>query len=864
MQRVPPVKNQNPKMKETIRPIIAALLSMLGISLQAAEVIHGVTATASSQWGSGITATALIDNSGLRSAANPSQSVSYDPTAVHTYDQSAAGQWHNNPAADPNGTHPQITFDLHGTYNLSQIHIWNGNQWSFSLNLTARGVAQFDVLVSSNGTDFTEVLSNQPLTRSPVNTYVQAQSFSLAGNNGITHVRLRVDSNHGDTYTGLSEVMFSAIPDPGLTAPASHDFGTVGSTATAQALLPVTNDGPAQTLHIENVEVVGANADAFTVDRFPTTLAPNGGADTIDVTFDPAGSPGTYSAMLWITSDRNGVPGTLTTVPLAATAVNDPGASAPASRDFGLIHPDSAVQLPVTLSNNGPSQTLHVTETRITGSGASHFTINAAPTSIPPLGNGNIDLTFHPDGTDGDFDAVLEIVCDHAGVPGTVVSVNLSGGTNRLADLSKPTIIGAATAYNPDYSAANLFDGTRRDYATAGAGAGDPFSQTNGTWVELDMGEPMTLDRLILITRANNNDVVGESRLILSADTTFDATDTIHTFATTGQNGQGIIRSFPATTARYVRWEAGTSIGTYPNLGGAEMRLLDTPSGWLQAPVTVVGGATAYNVDNALENAANGDAGGGGQGGVEYASAGAGAGMYVDFDFGTSLTVRGFDFFDRIAPVDRTTAFDLLFSDDPAFATGVTTVSVRSGSVAWGVRRSLPPGLTARYVRLDATAAAGADSNTGIQEMIFYTSQPTATPYEQYISTTWGITGPDAAPDADADHDGLENAIEFVLGSDPTKFESDMAPTLVTTATDLTFTFRRTAASAPDNPVAQYGSDLTNWTSAVDGQNGVTITTTPNGFGVGIDSVSVTIPKSLATGSGLFVRLAVSVSLTQS
>ncbi|MBN8458249.1 MAG: choice-of-anchor D domain-containing protein [Verrucomicrobia bacterium] len=848
-------------MKETIRPIIAALLWMPAMSLHAAEVIHGVTATASSEWGNPITATSLIDNSGLRSAANPGQAVSYDPTAVHTYDTSAVGQWHNNPAADPNGANPQITFDLHGTYNLSQIHIWNGNQWGFSLNLTARGVAQLDVLVSTNGTDFTEVLSNQSLTRSPVNTYVATQTFSLAGNNGITHVRLRVDSNHGDTYTGLSEVMFSAIPDPGLTAPASHDFGSVGSNTTPQAQLPVTNDGPTQTLHIENVEVVGANADAFTVDRFPTTLAANGGADTIDVTFDPAGVTGTYSAMLWITSDRNGVPGTLTTVPLAATAVNDPGASAPAGRDFGLIHPDSTVQLPVTVTNSGPSQTLHITETRITGAGASHFTVNGAPTSILPLGSGNIDLTFHPDGTDGDYDAVLEIVCDHAGTAGTVVSVNLSGGTNRLADLSKPTIIGAATAFNPDYAAANLFDGTRRDYATAGAGAGDPFSQANGTWVELDMGAPVTLDRLILITRANNNDVVGESRLILSDDTTFDATDTIHTFATTGQNGQGIIRSFPASAARYVRWEAGTSIGTYPNLGGVEMRLLDTPAGWQTAAATVVGGATPFSPDYALEYAANGDAGGGP--GVEYASASTGAGMYVDFDLGASMPVLGFDFFDRIAPVDRTTAFDLLFSDDPAFATGVTTVSVRSGSQAWGVRRSLPSGLTARYVRLDATAAYGADSNTGIQEILFYTSQPTGTPYEQYISTTWGITGTDAAPDADADHDGLENAVEFVLGSDPTKTEPNMAPTLATTATDLTFTFRRTTASAPDNPVAQYGSDLTNWTPAQHGQNGITITTIPNGFGAGVDSVSVTIPKSLATGSGLFVRLAVSVSLTQ-
>ena len=40
------------------------------------------------------------------------------------------------------------------------------------------------------------------------------------------------------------------------------------------------------------------------------------------------------------------------------------------------------------------------------------------------------------------------------------------------------------------------------------------------------------------------------------------------------------------------------------------------------------------------------------------------------------------------------------------------------------------------------------------------------------------------------------------------------------------------------------------------------ITTVTNGFGSGVDSMTVRIPRSLAGGPELFVRLAVTVALT--
>jgi hypothetical protein len=57
----------------------------------------------------------------------------------------------------------------------------------------------------------------------------------------------------------------------------------------------------------------------------------------------------------------------------------------------------------------------------------------------------------------------------------------------------------------------------------------------------------------------------------------------------------------------------------------------------------------------------------------------------------------------------------------------------------------------------------------------------------------------------------------------------------------------------------EFGSDLTGWTAAIPGSNGVTITETNDGFGAGVDQVDVSIPKSLAVDSKLFARLKVTL-----
>jgi hypothetical protein len=98
-----------------------------------------------------------------------------------------------------------------------------------------------------------------------------------------------------------------------------------------------------------------------------------------------------------------------------------------------------------------------------------------------------------------------------------------------------------------------------------------------------------------------------------------------------------------------------------------------------------------------------------------------------------------------------------------------------------------------------------------------------------------------------------------VVGGNPKlPADADKAPTASRDGEAVSFVFRRTAASASLNPGVQYTlNQFTTWTPAVNGSAGVTIATEPNGFGSGIDRVTVRIPWTPATSPSIFTRLSV-------
>lgn len=287
----------------------------------------------------------------------------------------------------------------------------------------------------------------------------------------------------------------------------------------------------------------------------------------------------------------------------------------------------------------------------------------------------------------------------------------MASDVSRGAILANPSVTASATPFNPTYAASKLFDSDRAtEYASLGQGA--------NTFVDMDFGSPVTVDRMFIITRLNNVDVVGQAQLVLSNNADFSSPLGTFNFNPSGQNGQGFIQSFTPTTARYARWDVITSTGGSQNLGGGELRFLNTAIGSVIVPATVIGGGTPFGAGYALSNAANNDAGWGGGSNSEYASASLGANMYVDFDLGSQKQINGFDFFDRLAAVDRTTQFDLVFSNASDFSSIVSTQSYSTGA-GWGYSQTFAP-VSARYVRFDATATAGPTNASGMQEMIFY------------------------------------------------------------------------------------------------------------------------------------------------
>jgi len=122
-----------------------------------------------------------------------------------------------------------------------------------------------------------------------------------------------------------------------------------------------------------------------------------------------------------------------------------------------------------------------------------------------------------------------------------------------------------------------------------------------------------------------------------------------------------------------------------------------------------------------------------------------------------------------------------------------------------------------------------------------------------------GIGG--AGSGVDSDGDGVRNGIEFVIGGNPNGGNSNaLLPTVNVDGSYLNFVFRRTDDSITYNPFVEYGNSLTGWTAAANGVNGILINVVNDGFGVGIDRVTVRIPRALAApGSQLFARLRVNI-----
>ena len=112
---------------------------------------------------------------------------------------------------------------------------------------------------------------------------------------------------------------------------------------------------------------------------------------------------------------------------------------------------------------------------------------------------------------------------------------------------------------------------------------------------------------------------------------------------------------------------------------------------------------------------------------------------------------------------------------------------------------------------------------------LIFTADERPDPYRAWIES-FGYTGPDSEPTADPDLDGLDNGIEFIVGSSPADLNEAELPILSVVeeagVTYQRFAFRQAKDAAYLNPTGQVSADLVVWND-LDTAAGYFLRTTP-------------------------------------
>ena len=196
----------------------ASLLAVFWLSTAHATVITSATSAVvdiGGEFGPGFGIGNTIDQSGL--------GLGYT-SGVTDFDTYIGGSPLHSLAASTEWFTPlgvnsaQVTYDLGVTMTVDRIALWNED---------AAGIAQFDVLFSLNGVDFTVVASNLVPTNNPINVDYLADVFAWSAQD-TRFVRLIIDScpEAGSTFDAcaIGEIAFSTggtaePPPPGIPEP---------------------------------------------------------------------------------------------------------------------------------------------------------------------------------------------------------------------------------------------------------------------------------------------------------------------------------------------------------------------------------------------------------------------------------------------------------------------------------------------------------------------------------------------------------------------------------------------------------------------------------------------------------------------
>jgi hypothetical protein len=156
---------------------------------------------------------------------------------------------------------------------------------------------------------------------------------------------------------------------------------------------------------------------------------------------------------------------------------------------------------------------------------------------------------------------------------------------------------------------------------------------------------------------------------------------------------------------------------------------------------------------------------------------------------------------------------------------------------------------------LGGSRVAGGRVDVGADEYL--------TPFQAWRELYFGL--PDGGPDANAaddpDHDGLENFLEYALGSNPTVPSASAAPNVSLNAQGrLVYSFTRYLQATDLTLTIQASADLTNWTDIASKAGTASWSTSSSDIFINdSETGAVTLTDSaFVTGGRRFVRLTVS------
>jgi hypothetical protein len=202
----------------TRRVALAGLLALALVTPARADFITGVTA--STDMGNFLSSNIanIVDGSGLSSLSL---------TATH-----AKGNQSNAWVSGTGTLTGQVTFNLHGSYTLVGMSVWN-----FNASQTW-GVQGVSVSTSTDGVTYTSLAGGPTTFAEGANNTSEAPQQFTFGSVTAAFVRFNITSNYGANNTGLSEVGFDGTPvTTGAPAPPTLLLGLVGAGVTGVARL---------------------------------------------------------------------------------------------------------------------------------------------------------------------------------------------------------------------------------------------------------------------------------------------------------------------------------------------------------------------------------------------------------------------------------------------------------------------------------------------------------------------------------------------------------------------------------------------------------------------------------------------------